>query len=97
MGFAGAVVVGALLGLVGAGIAVSENSLEAVIGIPILLLVLALVGGILSFVGSWLNSDPEAERPKTPAQYLGQTAVVTLGLLVGVVIGIVFGFGMGMH
>jgi cytochrome bd-type quinol oxidase subunit 2 len=95
MGFAGAVVVGALLGLAGAGIAVSENSLESLIGIPILLLGLALVGGILSFVGNWLNSDPEEDQPKTPAQNVGQMAVVTCGLLVGVVAGMVFGFGMG--
>lgn len=95
MGFVGAVVVGVLLGLAGAGIAVSENSLESLIGIPILLVVLALVGGILSFMGKWLNSDPEEERPKTPAQNVGQSAVVTSGLLVGVVVGMLLGFGMG--
>jgi cytochrome bd-type quinol oxidase subunit 2 len=95
MGFPGAVVVGALLGLAGARIAVSENSLESLLGIPILLLVLALIGGILSFVGNWLSSDPEEERPKTPVQNLGQTAVVTSGLVVGVVVGMLFGFGMG--
>jgi cytochrome bd-type quinol oxidase subunit 2 len=95
MGFAGAVVVGALLGLAGAGIAVSENSLESFIGIPVLLLVLAPVGGIFWLVSNWLNSDPEEDQPKSVAQNLGQMAVVSCGLVVGVVAGLFFGFGMG--
>ncbi|OYX21521.1 MAG: hypothetical protein B7Z04_02825 [Rhodobacterales bacterium 32-66-9] len=88
-------VVGALLGLAGAGIAVSENSLESVIGIPILLLVLAPVGGIFWLVGNWLKSDPEDEQPRSALQTMGQMAVVSSGLVAGVVVGLVLGFGMG--
>ena len=95
MRFMVAVVVGALLGLAGASMAVSENSLESVIGTPVLLLFLPVVGGILSFVGYWLNYDPEEEPRRTAAQGLGQAAVAASGMLLGVIIGMFLGFGMG--
>jgi phosphate/sulfate permease len=90
-----AIAVGAVLGLAAAGTAASANSLEALLGLVVFIVVLPVIGGIFNAIRTWLNYDPEDERPSTTTQRSGQSAVVAGGLFLGAVLGMLFGLGLG--
>jgi hypothetical protein len=87
--------IGAVLGLVAAGAAARANSLEALFGLGLFILVLPVIGGTLIALRGWLNHDPEAEHPPTVRQRSGQSAGVAAGLVLGAVVGMLFGLGSG--
>jgi hypothetical protein len=95
MRFLVATVIGAVLGLAAAGTAASANSLVALLGLVVFIVVLPIIGGIVNAIRTWLNHDPEEEKPLTTTQRSGGSALVAGGLFLGAIIGMLVGFGLG--
>jgi uncharacterized membrane protein YfcA len=95
MRFIVSIAIGAVLGLAAGGTAASANSLEALLGLVVFILVMPVIGGIFSAIRNWLNHDPEEEQPPTTPQRSGQSAVMAGGLFLGAILGMLFGVGLG--
>lgn len=95
MRFMVSLAIGAVFGLAAGGITASANSLEAIFGLVVFMIILPVIGGFLNGIRNWSNEDVEEEHPSETSQPSGNSAVVVGGLFLGAILGMLIGLGQG--